>query len=271
MNTKDLVDIIHTLETTQNEIDKYSAMINLGYIDDMENNIYMRSTGEPFDYAFIPRNCYTKEEIELINTWVQELGEDNFDQSPFSERTFLRNFLNAIPQEEQMNYIRNTNMYYGKNKLLADKNFVLVTRRALPSIEDKPEAFWSDDSSTTYWGLRNEQRGAQRGYSVILVSTLGDIERHGVRDFELLSEGVSDGEIITSIKPFPRDKILFAFKPLDEVKNFFETIKTADKTYDEFLTEIKTIAAQAYNQQSYIPSSNNENIDDACFELTGWD
>ena len=134
-------------------------------------------------------------------------------------------------------------------------NLWLLLVRLSQLKEDKPEAFWSSEPTTTYWGLKNESRGAQRGYSTILVSTLRNIIDHGEKDFETPTSGASDGEIIISIKDFPRDKILFAFKPLDEVMSLIKTIESAEKSYDEFLEDIKKIAAEAYKQQQ---SSQNQ-------------
>lgn len=269
MNTKELVNIIELLEIKENKTSQYMALDKLGVYYEEDTELYDRKTGKPYNTTFVPHNIYTLDEINLINNWAEKLGEDNFDYTPFAERTFLRNFLTSIPLEEQIKYIKHTNMYYGPNKDKADKNYVLVMRRSLPTIEDKPEAFWSNDPTTPLWGLKYEISKDQRGYSAILVTTLGKLEEHGKQDFDLLSGGASDGEIITSGKPFPRNKILFAFKPIDEISLLLETIKNSDRPYNDFVNEIKSKMENRYYSKPIYQAENNSQSDD--FEFGDWD
>lgn len=264
MKTNELVDIIHILEGSNKETSSYEALEQLGYYDERDDILYSRTTGEPYNNSLIARNIYNEEEIALINSWAEMLGEDNFSSTPFCDRTFLRNFLASVPTHEQMHYVRNTNMYYGKNSKQADPNFVLVTRRSLPSKEDKSEKFWSEEPTTTFWGLRHEISGEQRAYSAIMVSTLGHLQEHGEQDIELLSSGASDGEIVTSNKPFPSSKVLFAYKPLDEISSLLQTIRTKSRTYNEFLNEVKSVMSSRYaeiNTQQQISNNSDNDID----------
>ena len=271
MNTQDIVEIIDVLEQKESKTAEYLALEKLGCYDEREEELFSRTTGEPYNHTMIPRNVYSQEEIALLNSWASDLEEDNLANTPFAERTFLRNFLSSIPIERQSKYILNTNMYYGNHKELADRNYVLVTRRTLPSIDSKPEAFWSEDPTTPLWGLRHEIRDEQRAYSVIIVSTLGMLSEHGSQDFELLSGGVSDGEIITSSKPFPKDKILFAFKPLDEIPNLRDVIRNNSTTYHETLNKVTSLMQNRYANANTKPhESNNSSLDDN-FEFGDWD
>ena len=92
MKTNELVDIIHILEGTNTERSSYEALEQLGYYDERDDILYSRTTGEPYNNSLIARNIYNEEEIALINSWAEMLGEDNFSSTPFCERTFLRNF-----------------------------------------------------------------------------------------------------------------------------------------------------------------------------------
>ena len=264
MNTNELVDIIHALEGSNPNLNQYEALEQIGFYDERDDILYSRLTGKPFDNSHIARNIYSEDEIEMINSWAEMLGEDNFSSTPFCERTFLRNFLASVPTHEQMHYVRNTNMYYGKNHNQADPNFVLVTRRSLPSKEEKSEKFWSEEPTTTFWGLRHEISGEQRAYSAIMVSTLGNLHEHGKQDIELLSSGASDGEIVTSNKPFPSSKVLFAYKPLDEISSLLQTIRTKSRTYNEFLNEVKSVMSSRYaeiNTQQQTSNNSDNDID----------
>ena len=273
MKPTELVSIIHSLEGTNPELDKYDALEKLGYYDERDDILYSRTTGEPYNNSLIASNIYNEEEIELINSWAEMLGEDNFSFSPFCERTFLRNFLASVPQNQQLDYIRNTNLYYGKNSKQADPKFVLVTRRTLPSKEDKSEKFWSEEPHTTFWGLRHEIRGEQRAYSSIIVSTLGDLHEHGSQDIELLSSGVSDGEIVTSSQPFPNNRVLFAYKPLDEITTLLQTVRATNKSYDEFLNEVMTTMRSRYaeaNQPQLFSNTENQSDTTEDFSMDDW-
>ena len=261
MNTNELVDIIHALEGSNPNLNQYEALEQIGFYDERDDILYSRLTGQPFDNSHIARNIYSEDEIEMINSWAEMLGEDNFSSTPFCERTFLRNFLESVPESQQMDYIKNTNLYYGKNSSQADPKFVLVTRRTLPSKEPKSEKFWSEEPTTTFWGLRHEIAGVQRAYSSIMVSTLGNLQEHGEQDIELLSSGVSDGEIVTSNRPFPHEKVLFVYKPLDEISSLLQTIRTKSRTYNEFLNEVKSVMSSRYAEINTQQISNNSDND----------
>ena len=201
MKVVELVDVIRQLEKKEDL--SYDQLKALGIWDE-DQGLYERETGNEYKGVMIPRNVYAPKEITLLNAWAKLLGEDNLAGSPFCERTFLRTFLKDVPKEQQWDYIKNTNLYYGKTPELADPNFVLVTRRSLPTEQEKPEAFWSTDPHTTFFGLRYEISAQHRAYSAILVSTIGALKEYGEQDFESISGGASDGEMITSCKPFPR-------------------------------------------------------------------
>lgn len=262
MKPSEIVEIFHTLENKNLYLEHFKALELLGYYDQTDDTLVSRIINEPYNPRYIPRSVYNKEEIDLINSWAELLGEDNFNFSPFCERTFLRNFLANIPTKEQINYLRNTNLYYGKNHAKADPKYVLVTRRALPSKSPKSEKFWSDEPTTTFWGLRHEIRGEQRAYSVIMVSTLGDLQEHGKQDINLLSNGVSDGEIVTSNQPFPTSRVLFAYKPLDEITTLLQTIRSSSRTYDEFLEEVTTTMSSRYAEVNLTQETPSTEVDD---------
>lgn len=274
MNTNELVDIIHALEGSNPNLNQYEALEQIGFYDERDDILYSRLTGQPFDNSHIARNIYSEDEIKMINSWAQMLGEDNFSSTPFCERTFLRNFLASIPESQQMDYIKNTNLYYGKNSSQADPKFVLVTRRTLPSKEPKSEKFWSEEPTTTFWGLRHEIAGIQRAYSSIMVSTLGNLQDHGGQDIELLSSGVSDGEIVTSNRPFPHEKVLFAYKPLDELSTLLQTTKNPSQSYDDFLSRLTSVMQSRYAEinsnynSDTIEQSSSENT--AEFSIDDW-
>ncbi len=275
MKASELVDIIHTLENNQTVVSSYEALGKLGYYDKRDDYLYSRTTGEPHNNHYVPRNIYNEEEIELLDSWVKILGEDNLSFTPFCERTFLRNFLANIPQNKQLEYIKNTNLYYSSNNQLADPQFVLVTRRTLPSIVDKPETFWSEEPTTTFWGLKNEIQGEQRAYSSIIVSTLKDLQEHGQQDIELLSSATSDGEIVTSSKPYPSSRILFAYKPIDEIASLIQTVCSSNKNYDEFLKEVMETMNRRYAEvnptlrTTIIPEESSDS-DDFDFTMDDW-
>lgn len=273
MKIEKLIEIINNVERNNNLI--YELYEALGAYDD-EAELYKRWSLEKhsiYDCSNAhPRDVYNKKEIEMLDAWAQLFKEDNFSYSPFCERTFLRTFLKDIPKEKQMSYIKNTNMYYGSNKNLADPNYVLVTRRALPTISAKPEAFWSDNPTTTFWGLRNELQTLERTYSTILVSTLGLLQEHGEQDFEDISGGVSDGEIRTSCKPFPREKILFTYKPISEVYQFVEAIKENPSSFGKLINEKLTKMATRYSKQqpnSTTTAHPEQHVED--FNFDEWD
>ena len=273
MNTQDIVDIMHRLEQKSNNTAQYTALDKLGYNKDITNTLLCRNNMNPYNRVLVAKNIYTQEEIELISRWAHLLKEDNFERTPFAERSFLRNFLSSIPEEEQMNYIINTNKYYSRNNLKYDPDYVLVTRRSLPSTFEKPEPFWSDNPSTTFWGLKKEINNTQRSYSVILVSTLGNLNKHGAQDFLDISLGASDGEIITSAKPFPHNLILFAYKPIDEILDMLETIQNSEITYNQYLSKFQTQIKDRYKLYNKNQNENHNpyiHLSDIDFSKDDW-
>lgn len=161
----------------------------------------------------------TPAQIQLLDNWRKFLKIDNLDITPFRDADFLSRFVEIMPPDEWINYVRNTNEYHtyydGKRSKDYDPRYVLVTRRAVPSEKGKPEPYWSDEHSVARLGLKREmpQGSSQRIHSEIMVTTLGKLINHGL-DIKT-DGGHSDGEImIDSSKPFV--DILFSYKPENE-------------------------------------------------------
>ena len=163
---------------------------------------------------------YTKEEQELINSWNNMLGEEEgLKFTVFRDANFLHVFLKNI-KEDQFEYVLNT--YKMNRGLEYDPKYAIVTLRSIPSIESKPEAFWTTEHREVISGLTNEMpKGSpQRIYSAILVSTMEKLKEHGL---SYTTNGVSDGEIVIDpTKPF--SDFLFMYKPESEIREMQDYI-----------------------------------------------
>ena len=167
---------------------------------------------------FIPYNLWGKrnaKEEEIYKRWETKIGEGTLQGTPFNDACFLRTFLEDIKEEEQFLYVYNTVLYL-HNKQGYDPHYVLVTRRSLPTMENKPEQFWTTDYIGPMNGLSNEipKGSPHRLHSVILVTTLEKLQKYG---FAFNHGGRTDGEIMIEYKDFDRDDILFVHKSAKEI------------------------------------------------------
>ena len=202
-----------------------------------------------------------EEKKNIKSRWDQKFGNE-WRRTILRDEDFFTNFINSIPEEEQDKYIKSTIEYdsgYGINNQY-DPNYVLVTRRAVPSYESKPENFWSTDSNETLNGLKNEIRQEQRMHSVIMVTTLQKLTNHGR---VITNRGVSDGEIaIDPNKNF--DQFLFMYKPQREFYSLVSFLESGGISREELLNQLKMTAVErAIKQGLPIKQSNeHQNPDD---------
>lgn len=177
----------------------------------------------------------------IKSKWQQKFG-NRWTQTVVADEDFFTNFINSVPKEEQEKYIKNTIDYdngYG-NKSLYDPNYVLVTRRAVPSYESKPENFWSVDPKETLMGLKSEINKEQRMHSVIMVTTLQKLINHGI---VITNRGVSDGEIaIDPNKNF--NQFLFMYKPQGEFYSLVNFLEKGGISREELLTQLRNTAVE---------------------------
>ena len=180
----------------------------------------------------------TNQQKLIFDRWKSQLGDNSLDGTVFTDKTFLIEFLKSIPEEEQFNYVKNTANYETNSLNGYDPSYVIVTRRAVPSLEAKPEQFWSTAHREILMGLTQEipHKSAQREHSVIMVSTLGNVQKHG-RAMHL--GGSTDGEIVTSSKPFSEDEMLFVYKPINELYSFCSYMKSGGIKNEEILKILK--------------------------------
>jgi hypothetical protein len=182
---------------------------------------------------------YTAEEQKIIEIWNKKLADKNIlEYTVFSDANFLREFLNVIPNSEQFEYVKNTCDYYiGR---ACNYDYVIVTRRAVPSETPKPEVFWTTEHRVVISGLRRElpEKSPQRLHSVVMVSTLGNLKRHGFSD---TSGGSSDGEIVIDPNKNFSD-FLFMYKPEYEIKYLDSYLKDGGITREALLLELKKTA-----------------------------
>lgn len=176
----------------------------------------------------------TNQQKAIFDRWKSQLGDDSLDGTVFTDKTFLMEFLKSIPEEEQFNYVKNTANYETNSLNGYDPNYVIVTRRAVPSLEAKPEQFWSTEHREVLMGLTQEipHKSAQREHSVIMVSTLGNVQKHGTA---MHWGGFTDGEIVTSSKPFSEDEMLFVYKPINELYSFCSYMQSGGIKNEEIL------------------------------------
>lgn len=179
-----------------------------------------------------------EEQEAILNQWGTRLDKDLLSLTPFYDKIFLAEFLKTVPEEEQFKYVENTNNYQINSVNGYDPQYVIVTRRAVPSLEPKPEQFWSTEHNEVLMGLTYEipRKTAHREHSIIMVSTLQNLYDHGRAK---QNNGVSDGEIITASAPFTEDEMLFVYKPLDELYSFSSFILNGGMKNEEILKLLK--------------------------------
>lgn len=206
----------------------------MGIFDDLLNN-YVSPWGK-----------YNEEQQKIINKWKEMLDFDMLDLTPFRDVDFLETFLKTIPENEQFKYVESTNNYQNRNreKQLGkfNPNYVLVTRRAVPSEIPKPEQYWTDEHGTALLGLKREipVGSPHRMYTVIMVTTLQKLIDHGEpSDEELFSKGSSDGEIMISSAPFSPDNFIFTYKPKKEIEELYLYIKNGGMSKEEVISSLK--------------------------------
>ncbi len=227
MKIKEFMDRLS--KTSNKEIGGLNDVVDLNLDDD--NNIWGKRTD--------------REDI-IYKEWNSKIGDDLLDLTPFRDAEFLRTFLSDIPREEQFYYVYNTAMYCSK-KGEYDPNYVLVTRRSLPRLEDKPEQFWTIDYINVMNGLNYEipKNSAHRQHSVILVATLGSLNKYG---FANNNGGHTDGEIMINNVPFSRDDILFVHKSNNELLDLISYIYNGGLSNDDVFEQLKN---QISERQDY--------------------
>lgn len=193
---------------------------------------------------------YTEDEKNKINDLNTQIGVDGaLGNTVFRDKTFFENFLKYVTDdEEQFKYAENTYKYF-INANSYDPNYVIFTRRSVPSKNPKPKAFWSSDHGIVLNGLKNELPvgSVDRLYSVIMVTSLAKLINHGIASHE---GGKSDGEIcIDPEKPF--SDFLFLYKPNYELLQLAEYQKQGGKTLEEFLEELSFSAQNRKSAQGF--------------------
>lgn len=174
------------------------------------------------------------ESEEIYNNYLEIYP--GLDLTYFRDENFRLNFFLRIPKEEWEKYFSETIKYLRREK--CNHDYVLVTRRAIPSEQPKPEVFWSYEFVPLY-GLKTEIINELRLHSVIMVSTLGKLENHGL---SRKSRGaVSDGEIVIDPnKPF--SDFLFTYKPFREIRELEYYLKNGGITREEILNKLSATA-----------------------------
>lgn len=186
------------------------------------------------------------EEEKIYNEWCKKIGNMSLDITPFRDAEFLRTFLKDIPIDQQFNYVYNTVLYL-YNKENYDARYVILTRRTIPSLEDKPEQFWTSIYSRPMNGLNIEipKGSPQRLHSVILVTTLNALEKYG---FAINHGGTTDGEIMINNIPFSRKDIIFVHKSSDEIENLISYLNNGGMHNSELLRLQKILSEDIQNQ-----------------------
>ena len=156
---------------------------------------------------------FTDDQKEIVDHWNELLGDETaLSFTIFRDADFVSKFLEIIPKDIQYNYVVNTYNKYMNYPY--DEDYVLVSRRSIPSDEAKPEAFWTTEHNEALNGLKEELPigSPARMHTYIMVTTLGKLKKHGLSD---TYNGGSDGEIVINpTKPF--NDFLFTYKPQRE-------------------------------------------------------
>ena len=188
----------------------------------------------------------------MMEKWRPRLAMDRLIATPFMEQDFVVEFLASIPEEEQFKYVENTNNYHAmqgnKHLLEFDPQYVIVTRRAVPSKEAKPEQFWTDEYRTALRGLKYELPAGtpSRTQSIIMVTTLQKLNEYGVVTHQ---GGTSDGEICIRGVPFKPEDFLFVYKPHMELGKLSEYIQNGGMKNSELVAKLKDTAKE--RQEKY--------------------
>ena len=188
----------------------------------------------------------TIDEDIIYGEWQQEFSV--LDLTPFYDANLLRAFLTTIPSDLQYEYVKNTCGYHSSGEY--DPNFVIVTRRAVPSDVPKPESFWSTEHRKVVSGLKNELpfNSPQRLHSVIMVTTLGKLEAHGLA---YTDGGATDGEIsIIPTKPF--SDFLFMYKPENEMHELLDYLENGGMSQEELLDKLRLTAEERIREQGFV-------------------
>ncbi len=179
---------------------------------------------------------YTEEEAKIVEEWNQKLGEEKaLSITVFRDAAFLRKFLSIVPNDEQFKYVENTYKYTFDKE--CEHKYAILTRRAVPSNEPKPEAFWTKEHRVALSGLRQEipLGSPQRLHSVIMCTTLDKLEEHGIDDTIAIK---SDGQVSIDLdKPFT--DFLFMYKPEKEKEDLEQYLKNGGKSREEVLAELR--------------------------------
>lgn len=182
---------------------------------------------------------YTEEEAKIVEEWNQKLGKEKaLSITVFRDAAFLRKFLSIVPNDEQFKYVENTYKYTFDKE--CEHKYAILTRRAVPSDEPKPEAFWTKEHRVALYGLRQEipLGSPQRLHSVIMCTTLDKLEAHGIDDTIYIK---SDGQISIDLdKPFT--DFLFMYKPEKEKEDLEQYLKNGGKSREEVLAELRVNA-----------------------------
>lgn len=182
---------------------------------------------------------YTEEEAKIVEEWNQKLGKEKaLSITVFRDAAFLRKFLSIVPNDEQFKYVENTYKYTFDKE--CEHKYAILTRRAVPSDEPKPEAFWTKEHRVALSGLRQEipLGSPQRLHSVIMCTTLDKLEAHGIDDTIAIK---SDGQISIDLdKPFT--DFLFMYKPEKEKEDLEQYLKNGGKSREEVLAELRVNA-----------------------------
>ncbi len=174
-----------------------------------------------------------------MEEWNQKLGKEKaLSITVFRDAAFLRKFLSIVPNDEQFKYVENTYKYTFDKE--CEHKYAILTRRAVPSDEPKPEAFWTKEHRVALSGLRQEipLGSPQRLHSVIMCTTLDKLEEHGIDDTIAIK---SDGQVSIDLdKPFT--DFLFMYKPEKEKEDLEQYLKNGGKSREEVLAELRVNA-----------------------------
>lgn len=170
----------------------------------------------------------------IITRWRLLLNGNDWGFPCLRDPDFVENFTRSVnSSDEQDKYVLNTSAYLsGLDKSKYDSHYVLVFRRSLPTDKPKPEQHWTTDYITAVRGLGQEVQGVHRLHSMILCSTLEELNRIGLDENQDV-KAVSDGEIKIKPIPFDQNNCVTKFRP----KNQQEELDTYMKTKDAITLE----------------------------------
>jgi len=172
----------------------------------------------------------------IVMRWRLLLGGDDWGFPCLRDPDFVENFSHKITEpSEQDRYVLNTSAYLsGLDKPKYDPHYVLTFRRSLPSDKPKPEQHWTTDYTTAIRGLRQEVWGTHRLHSVILCSTLEELNRVGLDNNQEV-KAVSDGEIKIKATPFDQNTCIAKYRPREQQNKLNAYMKTKNAVTLEVL------------------------------------